>query len=442
MYGVGDDFAYDVGDPVAPIGPDLRNQNDWWFRGPSVRAKKPQDGAVMELPAGGKVDIEIACHVAWTSLGDRTTDLSDELAACPDNYGAFHSGDPAGPIDENLLSGCGLAIADVDDIEDVTMDNLAIFSVNHRCVRDRVTSFEIPAKMPACTGDKCVCGWFWLANNGTANFYMTPFDCAVTGSPADATPIAAPQDPVFCGDDPSSCTTGSKRPLYAYNYPNNVPSWDNDHRPGYHASWSFPNNGAQNDIFESSGNSGGALPSSTASTTSASLSNDESGAASTTSLSTSTRPALANSSTSATPVPTARPRPSLVSPLAVADEEDEENLPTTTRTRARWSSLATPFSRPSSDSSSASEATSATRRPWRSRHGYNGRGWRWRHRTSSRAAEAAATSEASSSSSSAEEPSQTGQARIARDVSDVVGSLLLTRERLAKRFIKRGDAEA
>ncbi len=68
------------------------------------------------------------------------------LDACPGNTGAYHSGDPeADTIDQNLLSGCALGIADVDNIDDVTMDNLAIFSVNHECVKQKDTSFEIPA---------------------------------------------------------------------------------------------------------------------------------------------------------------------------------------------------------------------------------------------------------------------------------------------------------
>lgn len=75
------------------------------------------------------------------------------------------SGDPlSDEIDESLLSGCALGIADVDDINKVTMDNLAIFSVNHECVKQKMTSFEVPAKMPQCTGEKCICAWFWLAN--------------------------------------------------------------------------------------------------------------------------------------------------------------------------------------------------------------------------------------------------------------------------------------
>lgn len=47
---------------------------------------------------------------------------------------------------------------------------------------------------------------------------MTAFDCNVTGSPADATPIMAPVDPNWCSRedwDAGTCTenTGAKRPL-------------------------------------------------------------------------------------------------------------------------------------------------------------------------------------------------------------------------------------
>lgn len=74
--------------------------------------------------------------------------------------GAYHSGDPgADDIDRSLLSGCALGIADVDNINDVTQENFAIFSVKHDCVGQKQNSFEIPAAMPACTGDKCICGW-------------------------------------------------------------------------------------------------------------------------------------------------------------------------------------------------------------------------------------------------------------------------------------------
>ncbi|BGP35236.1 hypothetical protein JCM10296v2_007070 [Rhodotorula toruloides] len=253
MYGVGAGFSYDAGDPVVPLGPGVQKVEEWWFRGPQARALKPQNDSVMQLPAGGTAEIEIACNVAWTSYGSRTTDPSDPLSACPDNYGAYHTGDPAGPLDDELLSGCALAVAYKDDIEEVGWDDLTVFSTNQTCVRQRVTTFEIPERMPPCPNGKCVCAWLWLANNGTANFYMTGFDCTFTGSdPSLARPLLPPVDPVFCPADNTTCTpaNGAKRPLFAYNSPSNVVWEGNDARPGYHASWSFTRDGAQDDIFQ------------------------------------------------------------------------------------------------------------------------------------------------------------------------------------------------
>ena len=52
----------------------------------------------------------------------------------------------------------------------------------------------------------------------------------------------------------------------AYNQPTNVEWQGNDDRPGYHASWSFPKNGAQEDIFDTSSLSSAKEPLSTVST--------------------------------------------------------------------------------------------------------------------------------------------------------------------------------
>lgn len=132
--------------------------------------------------------------------------------------------------------------------------------------------------MPKCTGKRCICSWHWLAANGTGNFCrftasrgvrrkfhadfrrlpatlaplldQTGFNCMVTGSPADATPVQLPlKDPVYCPDKFSDCTKGAKRPLYVYNSNQNVDWVDNYHRPGYHYSWGWKQ-GAQDDIFE------------------------------------------------------------------------------------------------------------------------------------------------------------------------------------------------
>lgn len=158
-------------------------------------------------------------------------------------------------LDDSLLSGCALAIANVDNIEDVTMDNLVVFSTQAECVKQKETYFDIPAMMPACDGEHCgespgprftvqsltrhshsLCMVLALQRWNrqlfqcapavailchpklTRCFAVTGFDCNVTGSNPLATAIAAPQDPTFCMPGNTTCvtTSGAKRPLYAY----------------------------------------------------------------------------------------------------------------------------------------------------------------------------------------------------------------------------------
>ena len=127
-------------DPVAPLGPSW-DTADWWFRGTAVQNMPPAKGQVALLPAGGELTLEIACNVAWTDYGYAMTNV-----ACPGNVGAYHAGDPAADeVDESLVSGCALAIADVDDISEVTWDNLVVFSVQEKCVWEVNTTFSVPS---------------------------------------------------------------------------------------------------------------------------------------------------------------------------------------------------------------------------------------------------------------------------------------------------------
>ncbi|BGP32989.1 hypothetical protein JCM10296v2_004777 [Rhodotorula toruloides] len=212
MYGVGPGFSYDGGNPVDPVGPVIAKQSDWWFRGPSYRALKPQNGSVMDLPAGGSVTIEITCHLVHSSYGTQTSDPNDPLSACPKRYGPHHAGDPAGPIEENLVSGCALGVADKNDIEKVGWDDIVIFSVTHRCVRQRLTTFEARSK--------CICGW--------------SVDALLVRSSLISIRLQV---------------LASEQRHSADNTPTNVVWQGNDARPGYHQSWSFGVDGAQEDIF-------------------------------------------------------------------------------------------------------------------------------------------------------------------------------------------------
>lgn len=101
------------------------------------------------------------------------------MDACPSSSdsGPWHADIEPPPPEPSYegTSGCALAIADVDDANLVTRENLVVFSVNSHCVYHRDTTFDIPAAMPPCTGKKCVCAWFWLAHYGQAvSFIFQP----------------------------------------------------------------------------------------------------------------------------------------------------------------------------------------------------------------------------------------------------------------------------
>ncbi|KAM0749147.1 hypothetical protein T439DRAFT_382207 [Meredithblackwellia eburnea MCA 4105] len=264
-----------MSEPVWPIGPSLTSLDQWWFRGTNYTSQAPPDSAAAELPAGGTWTVQITCHKAFTSYGYHPTPNGSALDACPNNPGAYHADydtQTSFPVKEDMLSGCALGIADVTSPLLANMDNLVIMSVQPKCVQNK-----IPKDMPTCSGAFCICGWFWLANAGTANFYarhslslsvkngslsqqdhqfspqMTAFKCKITQTTSSKR-VAAPRDPVNCKNNISRCASGAKKPLYAYNTPTNV-VWDgNDNRPGYHAAWSFTTPGAQNDIFEGPAN--------------------------------------------------------------------------------------------------------------------------------------------------------------------------------------------
>ncbi|KAL7269184.1 hypothetical protein RUND412_008158, partial [Rhizina undulata] len=96
----------------------------WWFHG--NLAQKPT-GDPMELPAGGKVTVELACNKDYTSYGKG----GDGKSACPTDIPSYHAGNP---IDDSHLLGCGLAIAYKDTADDVKPADFTIFSVNDKCV--------------------------------------------------------------------------------------------------------------------------------------------------------------------------------------------------------------------------------------------------------------------------------------------------------------------
>lgn len=113
----------------------------------------PKDGAALELPAGGEVNVELACNKDFTSFGGQ----GGGNDPCPPDTPSMHAGTP---VQDSQLRGCALAIAYKNNILDVQPEDLVVFSVNQRCVKDKNTAFKVPEGMPACDG-KCICAWLW-----------------------------------------------------------------------------------------------------------------------------------------------------------------------------------------------------------------------------------------------------------------------------------------
>ncbi|CAE6400146.1 unnamed protein product [Rhizoctonia solani] len=227
--------------------------DQWWFHGHLDQPPHPED--IMELPAGGKVTTELSCDKDATSYwpsgpgGDQRSG-NDPCPGAP--IQRFHTNG----LDD--LGGCALAIAYKSDATQVQPEDFVVFSINHRCVWDRFTDFQVPANMPACPNGKCTCAWFWQhrEDSGGDEMYMNGFQCNITGATA-TTPIPRGQVPVRCVDDSSKCVKGAKQPFY-WDQAERNNMFDNIYAPPlYLASYGFAD-GAQNDIWDTVGGSSGA----------------------------------------------------------------------------------------------------------------------------------------------------------------------------------------
>jgi hypothetical protein len=158
--------------PGRPVDP-LYNMtfDEWWMHGHLAYPPHPDD--VLEMAVGDKTMVELACD----------------------------------------LGGCALSVAYKSDFGDVKPDDLVIFTVNHTCVWNLHTYFEIPADMPPCPDGKCICAFHWihLPDSGSEQswfhtiyvrkeirstnryvVYMNGFQCNFTGATSTA-PLAEPQ---------------------------------------------------------------------------------------------------------------------------------------------------------------------------------------------------------------------------------------------------------
>ncbi|KAF9056913.1 hypothetical protein BDP27DRAFT_1372961 [Rhodocollybia butyracea] len=295
-------------DPVTPLYE--LEQDQWWFHAVNgCNNRPPADGDILSLPAGSSVTVEIAANQGYTSLsfgGQFASDWPDGQTY-PDNVPTCITTPNMHTQNQSMAAGTALAIAYVSDIADVTPENLVVFSVAYNTPWKRMTTYDIPADMPACPEGGCICGWGWIPNAcGQANIYHEAIRCTVTGA-TSTTPVGTPQPPVWCEDDPSACVTGPKQMLYWHQASgNNIEVTGTDlagelKSPAYNAKCGFAD-GAQNDIFTGSGtvspppSSSAASQSSSSATTSSTADSNESSSSSDSSSSSATSAASSDSS--------------------------------------------------------------------------------------------------------------------------------------------------
>ncbi|KIL68458.1 hypothetical protein M378DRAFT_184906 [Amanita muscaria Koide BX008] len=200
--------------PVAPLY--QLSQKDWWFHHINGCDNfPPADGDFLELPAGEQFTVEIAANRGQTTLSfdGRYTSPWPNGQNYPDDYNVptcittpnMHT------QNQSMAAGTAFAISYQSDIAQVTPENLVVFSVRYHTPWKRVTTYDVPAALPACPPDGCICG---IPNGcGQPNMYHHAFKCKVLNAKS-TTPVASPKPPVWCEDDPSKCVKGAKQMLY------------------------------------------------------------------------------------------------------------------------------------------------------------------------------------------------------------------------------------
>ncbi|KAG6889154.1 hypothetical protein C0995_003331 [Termitomyces sp. Mi166 len=297
--------------PVTPLY--MLPKSQWWFHHvDGCDQFPPPEGQFLELPAGKEFTVEIAANRATTTLSYDGRYMSDWVDGQP-HTDAFREStncitDPnIHTQNETMAAGTAFAISYQSDLSKVTPDNLVVFSVRYHTPWKRLTSYSVPAALPACPPGGCICAWGWVPNGcGQPNIYHQGFRCKVTGATSFA-PVATAKPPVWCEGDASKCTKGAKQMIYWNQLDgNNVQVSGNDlsghpKSPAYNQKLGFPD-GAQNDIFAPPSHGGTATTGTGSSPPPASSSGSGSGSQTSVASSASLEPITATSSVS-TPEP-------------------------------------------------------------------------------------------------------------------------------------------
>ena len=163
--------------PVAPLF--NLSREDWWFqhRRGCDRAPPPE-GEFLELPAGGSFTVEMAGNLAFTSHSLHPAPLAEfgdghnhsDIVPFDVAHGApsTTSGCIGSPnlhaISEAHAAGSAFAISYNARLQDVTLDNLVVFTVRKNTPFRRLATFDVPQDLPPCPEGGCHCAWLWVAD--------------------------------------------------------------------------------------------------------------------------------------------------------------------------------------------------------------------------------------------------------------------------------------
>lgn len=143
------------------------------------------------------------------------------------------------PVNISAFGGSALAIAYTSNWTAVQPNDMTIISVNYTGPWYRLTDYSIPADLPACPEEGCICTWNWvhLAGHGEGDGeeivspefslflaqcrrtltrqYNVMYRCKITGG-KKGWMVDTPKTSSLCDADQSSCVPGAKQPLYVY----------------------------------------------------------------------------------------------------------------------------------------------------------------------------------------------------------------------------------
>ncbi|EJT50593.1 hypothetical protein A1Q1_08295 [Trichosporon asahii var. asahii CBS 2479] len=144
----------------------------WWFHGKVD--EPPVDGEFVELVAGGHLNAELSCNRHFTTWGNTLGNYGDEKRACG-AHGMRHCEDGDNASELKDVKGCAIAIGYESDPRKLDPSKMVVISVDYQCPWFKAARFEIPAGLPPCPPEGCLCTWNWIhsAFGGQAEMMQT-----------------------------------------------------------------------------------------------------------------------------------------------------------------------------------------------------------------------------------------------------------------------------